>query len=139
MPGVSFLGHLSGIILGYLCTSFTFICIIIVDLDVYGYLSYVQLSASMMNSLEGSRMLSWLVAKDGYIANPHLGSNPLSSANSRQSTNGGGLLSSVLPTIRPSAPSSPSSPSSSSPSSSPRNGSSVMYQLSVFIDGRIEF
>jgi len=63
MPGISFLGHLSGIIAGYLYS--------------YGYLNKVMFSDSSIRSMETSRSLGWLISMDGFISCP--GSNPYTS------------------------------------------------------------
>ena len=73
MPGISFLGHLSGILVAYLCMP-NFECNL--DnflLDSYGLLNYCLLSPSTLNKIEGSRAMSWIITMDGYISNPNLG------------------------------------------------------------------
>jgi hypothetical protein len=102
MPGISFLGHLSGIIVGVMC--------ILqhvdhknddVTKDVFGYLNLFLLSPSTLNKLESH--MGWLVMRDGYIANPNLGAPGLPT---RNSDNHPGLLdrlSSMVP--RSSSPS----------------------------------
>jgi len=87
MPGVSFLGHLSGILVGYLY--------------VYGMLVLFLPSPSTLNKIESARILGWLVTRDGYITNPNLGANlnPYMAVSPLVS----GSLSSYLPTWRPSS------------------------------------
>jgi len=62
MPGVSFLGHLSGILVGYLYT--------------YGFLNKLLLPTSVLNGIESSHVFGYVVMRDGYISNPNLGSHP---------------------------------------------------------------
>jgi len=81
MPGVSFLGHLAGMLAGYLY--------------VFGYLNKLMLPASILNGIESSRLMGWLVIRDGYISNPHLGSSPTSRRSSSGFSLGG-----ILPTFR---------------------------------------
>jgi len=59
MPGVSFLGHLSGIISGYLYN--------------FGYLNKLFISNSIINSLETSNALGFIVSNNGFISNPSYG------------------------------------------------------------------
>jgi len=58
VPNASFMGHLSGILVGYLY--------------IYGGLDKLKLSPSTLNKIE-SRFLSRLVRSPMYIANPNLG------------------------------------------------------------------
>jgi len=78
MPGISFLGHLGGILAGYLYN--------------YGLLDKFILPPSVVNSVESSRLVGWLVMQDGYISNPHLGD---------VESRGIGSFSSFLPLFRP--------------------------------------
>jgi len=77
MPGISFLGHLSGIFVGYLY--------------ILGFLNWFLPSSSFMNSVESSRGAGWIVMKEGYISNPHLGSLP--TVNPRSNTESPGVFS----------------------------------------------
>jgi len=60
MPGVSFLGHMSGILVGFAYT--------------FGFLNWLIPSPSKLNWFE-SNFTRWILSRDGYISNPNLGSN----------------------------------------------------------------
>eukprot|EP01119_Soliformovum_irregulare_P018984 TRINITY_DN5926_c0_g1_i2.p1 TRINITY_DN5926_c0_g1~~TRINITY_DN5926_c0_g1_i2.p1 ORF type:complete len:217 (+),score=53.85 TRINITY_DN5926_c0_g1_i2:254-904(+) len=63
LPSVSFLGHLSGMIMGYIYGQ--------------GWLERVQPSSTRLSQWENK--VGWIVTKDGYITNPELGiRNPTS-------------------------------------------------------------
>eukprot|EP01114_Cavostelium_apophysatum_P016169 TRINITY_DN4548_c0_g1_i1.p1 TRINITY_DN4548_c0_g1~~TRINITY_DN4548_c0_g1_i1.p1 ORF type:complete len:327 (-),score=22.24 TRINITY_DN4548_c0_g1_i1:26-1006(-) len=79
MPGVSFLGHLSGVLVGYLYS--------------FGVLKRITPSASRLNALETSSALGWLIQRDGYISNPNLGSDV--------SSGGSSFFGNILPVFRP--------------------------------------
>lgn len=59
MPEVSFLGHLTGILVAYL--------------HVWGKLELFKLPSETINKIESSSYLQWLVMKDGYITNTQFG------------------------------------------------------------------
>jgi len=76
VPNASFMGHLSGILVGYLY--------------IYGGLDRLKLSASTLNKIE-SRFLSRLVRSPMFIANPNLGmSLPGPSGNNASANNNQG-------------------------------------------------
>jgi len=77
MPGVSFVGHLSGILIGYLYS--------------YGYLDRLQFSSTTLSSIESSCFFRGFMSLDGWISNPSLGSGPKSS---------GPFLNNILPVFR---------------------------------------
>jgi len=93
MPGISFLGHLSGILSGVLY--------------VYGYLNIFLLSNATLSKIESS--LGWIVMRDGYITNPGLGapsSNSSLPSRSSNNDNSPGLftrLSNMIPSRSPSS------------------------------------
>lgn len=65
MPNVSFLGHLSGIMVGFLYS--------------YGYLGIFQPPSWILNYIESSTIMGWLVSRNSYISNPHLGNSSVNS------------------------------------------------------------
>jgi len=79
MSGVSFIGHLSGIIIGYLYA--------------YEFLKWLIPSAEFFIKTESSRLLGFFVKRDGYITHPSLGRLPttMNERNTNENNNTGFL------------------------------------------------
>jgi len=71
MPNISFLGHLAGILMGFLF--------------VYGLDRYILPSKSFLHKMETSTIMNWIVMRRGYVVNPDNGSLPFRNNESSES------------------------------------------------------